>query len=278
MLSLAAIALNTMREAFAERLVTVLLFLAGLAVLGGWILGSLSIAQTVRIPVDLGLFTIGTVGGIIAIFLGTSLFHREIDQGTIDLIFTKPLPRWHLIAGKFLGLAACLALATSLMGVFLCLVVHFLLPDQIAAHLLFKAVFYSLVLIYVEELLVLALALFFSTFNSPLSSVLFALCFWAIAHCSSAMLGLSQMSNSSAATAITQAVYLVLPDLSAFSRAQEELMRAYELARHAQLEGVVLSLPPSTGPALPMVLTYIFGYILLLLSAGTYIVERREFN
>lgn len=278
MLSLAAIALNTMREAFAERLVTVLLFLAGLAVLGGWILGSLSIAQTVRIPVDLGLFTIGTVGGIIAIFLGTSLFHREIDQGTIDLIFTKPLPRWHLIAGKFLGLAACLALATSLMGVFLCLVVHFLLPDQIAAHLLFKAVFYSLVLIYVEELLVLALALFFSTFNSPLSSVLFALCFWAIAHCSSAMLGLSQMSNSSAATAITQAVYLVLPDLSAFSRAQEELMRAYELARHAQLEGVVLSLPPSAGPALPMVLTYIFGYILLLLSAGTYIVERREFN
>ncbi|MFN8659299.1 MAG: ABC transporter permease [Candidatus Obscuribacterales bacterium] len=278
MLSLAAIALNTMREAFAERLVTVLLFLAGLAVLGGWILGRLSIAQTVRIPVDLGLFTIGTVGGIIAIFLGTSLFHREIDQGTIDLIFTKPLPRWHLIAGKFLGLAACLALATSLMGVFLCLVVHFLLPDQIAAHLLFKAVFYSLVLIYVEELLVLALALFFSTFNSPLSSVLFALCFWAIAHCSSAMLGLSQMSNSSAATAITQAVYLVLPDLSAFSRAQEELMRAYELARHAQLEGVVLSLPPSTGPALPMVLTYIFGYILLLLSAGTYIVERREFN
>lgn len=55
-------------------------------------------------------------------------------------------------------------------------------------------------------------------------------------------------------------------------------MRAYELARHAQLEGVVLSLPPSAGPALPMVLTYIFGYILLLLSAGTYIVERREFN
>lgn len=278
MLSLAAIALNTMREAFAERLVTVLLFLAGLAVLGGWILGSLSIAQTVRIPVDLGLFTIGTVGGTIAIFLGTSLFHREIDQGTIDLIFTKPLPRWHLIAGKFLGLAACLALATSLMGAGLCLVVHFLLPDQIAAHLLFQAVLYSLALIYIEELLVLALALFFSTFNSPLSSVLFALCFWAIAHCSSAMLGLSQMSNSPTVTAITQAVYLVLPDLSAFSRAQEELMRAYELARHAQLEGVVLSLPPSDGPALPMVLTYVFGYILLLLSAGTYIVERREFN
>ncbi len=278
MLSLAAIALNTMREAFSERLVTVLLFMACLAVLGGWILGSLSIAQNVRIPVDLGLFAIGTVGGIIAIFLGTSLFHREIEMGTIDLIFTKPLPRWHLIAGKFLGLSACLALATALMGAFFCTIIYLLLPDQIAANLLFKAIVYSLILIYLEELLVLALSLFLSTFNSPLSSVLFALCFWAIAHCSSSMLGLAQMSTSSTATAFTQAVYLLLPDLSAFSRAQEELMRAYELARHAQLEGVRLPFRPTAGPALPMVLTYLFGYILLLLSAGTYIVERREFN
>lgn len=278
MLSLAAIALNTIREAGSERLLSVLLLLACFAVLSGWLLGSLSIAQAVRIPVDLGLFAIGTVGGIIAIFLGTSLFHREIERGTIEVIFTKPLPRWHLLAGKFLGLSACLALATALMGAFLCAVVYFLLPDNVAALLLFKAIFLSLVLIYIEELLVLALALFFSTFTSPLAGVLFALCFWVIAHLSSSLLGLAQMSTGSAVSTITQALYLVLPDLSVLARAQEELMRGYELARHAQLEGVQLPFRQAACPALPMVLTYIFGYILSLLSAGMYIVELREFN
>lgn len=278
MLSLAAIATNTIREALSERLLSVLIFLACLAVLGGWVLGNLSIAQAVRIAVDLGLFAIGTVGGIIAIFLGSSLFHREIERGTVAVLFTKPLPRWHLMAGKFLGLSACLALITALLGAFLSAIVYFVLPDNAAAPVLFQAIFISLVLIYLEELLVLALSLFFSTFTSPLASVLFALCFWAIAHLSAALPALSQMSTSSLLTSFTQVVYLALPDLSAFASAREELMRGYELARHAQLEGVALPFHAAACPALPMVLTYIFGYILLLLSAGTYIVERREFN
>lgn len=278
MLSLSAIAFNTFKEALHERVLHVLILFACLSGAAGVLLGSLSIAQELRILIDLGLFAIGTIGGVIAVFLGAILFHREIEQGTIALLFTKPLRRWQFVGGKFLGLAGCLALVIGALGALLLLLAWLMLPDGAAAEVLVSAIGLSVAMIFLETLLILAAALFFSTFSSPMMSIFFTLAFWLIGQFSSSLLALGQMSTSTFASTLTGIVYYIVPDLSAVSKTQDELMRWYEVARHARLEGIALPFEPVATRALPMVLTYIFGYILLLLSVGTYITERREFN
>jgi ABC-type transport system involved in multi-copper enzyme maturation permease subunit len=277
-MSLFTIAGNTLKEARRDRVLHVLLLFACLLTFVGTLLGSLSIAQDVRILADIGLLAICTIGGIIAILLGSTLVTQEIEQRTIDLVITKPVARWQFVCGKFMGLSGYLALSLVFMGTFLLVVIYFTMPDKAAFEILSGAVSLSLFLIYAELLLILSLALCFSTFASPLMTVAFTLSFWLIAHGTTSLLALGEMSTSASTSWLATALYYSLPDLSAVTRSQDELMRWYEVTRHARLEGVQLPFELTALRALPMVLTYIFGYILLLLSIGTYVVERREFT
>ena len=257
-----AIAINTFRETVRDRVLYAFVIFAVVFTLAGMLLGSLSVNQDTRILEDIGLFTISTIGGVIAIFVGTNLVYKEIDRRTIYLIFTKPIARWQFIFGKFLGLALCVLIVTALMGGFLMLMVFGFYHEQ--AYYI-GPMLGSLGLIYCELLLVIALATFFSTFATPLMSVLFTLGLWISGHMGQSLLALSQMSTSESTKALFQVIYHILPDLAKLTQIRADLMSA---ATSAMLD----------THALTLVTTYIVGYIVLLLSFATIITERREFS
>jgi Cu-processing system permease protein len=257
-----AIAINTFRETVRDRVLYAFVIFAVVFTLAGMLLGSLSVNQDTRILEDIGLFTISTIGGVIAIFVGTNLVYKEIDRRTIYLIFTKPIARWQFIFGKFLGLSLCVLIVTALMGGFLMLMVFGFYHEK---SYYIMPMLGSLSLIYCELLLVIALATFFSTFATPLMSVLFTLGLWISGHMGQSLLALSQMSTSEATKAMFQVIYHILPDLAKLTQIRADLMSA---ATSATLD----------QQALILVTTYIVGYIVLLLSFATIITERREFS
>lgn len=57
-----------------------------------------------------GLFLIHLLGILVAIAVSAATLSQEVEEGTIQLIATKPLGRWEIVLGKWLGLAALLAL------------------------------------------------------------------------------------------------------------------------------------------------------------------------
>lgn len=120
-----AIALNTFRETVRDRVLYAIVIFALIATLAGVIFGQLSVDQDVRVLEDLGLGVISMFGGIIAVFIGTTLVFKEIDRRTIYLIVTKPINRWEFVTGKFLGLALCLLVTNFAMGVFFLSVICF---------------------------------------------------------------------------------------------------------------------------------------------------------
>lgn len=63
-----------------------------------------------------GLFLIHLLGILVAIAVSVSTISQEVDEGTIHLVATKPLGRWEIVAGKWLGLAALLAIYVLGMG------------------------------------------------------------------------------------------------------------------------------------------------------------------
>src|SRR5690606_27199374 len=65
--------------------------------------------------VMLGLYTVNFLTGIMTIFAAVGAIASEIDAGTLHAIVPKPLARWEIVIGKYLGYAAMLILYIIVM-------------------------------------------------------------------------------------------------------------------------------------------------------------------
>ncbi len=169
-----AIALNTFREAVRNRVLAILLLFA-LALMGfSLVLGQLSLHEEVRIIKDLGLAGISIFGVIIALFLGVNLLSKELDRKTVYAIIPKPLHRWEFLLGKYLGLVVTITALIGLMSV----VLAGFLWMQGGNHgvIMLRAE----LLILLELLLLMAVAMLFSSFSSPWLSAMFTAGLWVV--------------------------------------------------------------------------------------------------
>ena len=158
---IAAVAFNTYRETVRERVLYNLVFFALLMTLSGLVLRELSIRQDQKIIKDIGLASMDLFGTLIAIFIGVGLVNKEIERRSLYPLLAKPLARGEFFVGKFLGLSFTLLVNILVMaaGLWLTQMATGAAPE---AHLL-KAIYP----IYLGLMLVVALALLFSTLTSP---------------------------------------------------------------------------------------------------------------
>ncbi|MBI3970400.1 MAG: ABC transporter permease subunit [Chloroflexi bacterium] len=56
-----------------------------------------------------GLFAVSNIAGLLAIFLAAGTIAQEIEQGTLHSILCKPIARWQVVLGKWLGGSAMLS-------------------------------------------------------------------------------------------------------------------------------------------------------------------------
>jgi Cu-processing system permease protein len=63
----------------------------------------------------MGLYTVNFLAGIMTIFAAVGAIASEVEAGTLHAIIPKPLSRWEIIAGKYLGYLAMIAVYLALM-------------------------------------------------------------------------------------------------------------------------------------------------------------------
>jgi len=252
---IAAIAGNTVREAIRNRVLYTLLFFA-LALIGvGVLLSTLSYVERDRILQDVGFAAIRVFGVAIAVFVGIGLLHKEVDRRTIFTILSKPIARSEFLLGKYLGLLATLWLQIAVMALGFAGVS---LATGAPLAWVHAAAF---LLIGMEVAVVIAIALLFSAFTSPMLASLFTAGLWLIGHLSRDLRNLGAQSSAEAVQRATAWLYRALPDLSAF-----------DLTQHAAHQ-----LPIATSDVvLPLV--YGLGWVALALVAAACIFERRDFR
>ena len=110
------IAMNTYREAVRGRVLHALLALAFATTCYSLIVGTLSLNQETRVVADLGAASISLYAVLVAIVLGATSLHREIEYKTIFPILARPLRRHEYLLGKYLGTVATLAVFVALDG------------------------------------------------------------------------------------------------------------------------------------------------------------------
>jgi ABC-type transport system involved in multi-copper enzyme maturation permease subunit len=255
---IAAIARNAFREAVRDRvlynLVLFVLILTGASIF----IGELSGGQERKVIVDLGLSAMLLFGVFIAIFVGVGLVYKEIERRTIYAVFSKPVGRGEFLVGKYLGLCLTLLVNVLVMGVGVSLALLYVSKGW---DPLIPTIWPAVLLIYMELMLLTAIALLFSSFSSPALSALLTFMVFIIGHFSADLKSLAVSLGSSSARTLFTALYYLLPNLANYSFITP--------AAHGRA--------PSAGFVFATGL-YALVYIAVILAAATLVFSRRNFK
>ena len=263
-----AIAINVFRESVRDKVLYNLVLFAMLLTASSYLIGQLTAGQDVKIIKDLGLSATSVFGLFIAVFIGIGLVSKEVERRSIYSLLAKPITRAQLVVGKYCGLVLTLAVNIAAMALALYVVLAYMswgvAPEVRSvwdAPALDPAIVKVVLLILVELMLVTALALFFSTFSSPMLSAALTFGLYIVGHFSGDLRNFQQVVDSPATARVARGLYWVLPNLSQFDIKSD----------------VVHGIHVPLG-YLAMVSAYAALYIAILLAISAQVFSRRDFK
>ena len=263
-----AIAVNVFRESVRDKILYNLVLFAVLLMGASYLLGQLTAGQDVKIIKDLGLAATSLFGVFIAVFIGIGLVSKEVERRSIYSLLSKPIRRSQLIVGKYAGLVLTLTVNVAVMaaahyGVLAYMSWH-APPAMVAsweAPALDPALLKAVYLILVELTLVTAIAMFFSTFSTPMLSAALTFALYVVGHFSADLRNFQDVVDSPAAARLARGLYWVLPNLSQFD-----------------VKAAVVHAQPVPPGYIALTTAYAVVYIAMLLVGAAFIFSRRDFK
>jgi ABC-type transport system involved in multi-copper enzyme maturation permease subunit len=263
-----AIAVNVFRESVRDKVPYNLVLFAVLLMGASYLLGQLTAGQDVKIIKDLGLAATSIFGLFIAVFIGIGLVSKEVERRSIYSLLAKPIHRSQLIIGKYAGLVLTLTVNVAVMVAALYAVLGYLrwhaspgVIESWEAPALDPALLKAASLILVELMLVTAIAMFFSTFSTPMLSAALTFALYIVGHFSTDLRNFQDVVDSPAAARLARGLYWVLPNLSQFD-----------------IKAAVVHAQPVAAGYMLLAIAYAAVYIAMLLTGATFIFSRRDFK
>jgi ABC-type transport system involved in multi-copper enzyme maturation permease subunit len=202
-----ALSWNTVRELIRSKLLYNVVIFAALLLGSSLFVAQLTVGEWRRIILDQGLSAAELGGGLIAVIVGVNLVAGEVERRTIFPTLAKPVTRGTFVLGRYLGLVLVLAANALLMLLLLQILVH------LAGESLDTITVQAMFLIFVELMLLAAVALLFGSFSTPMLAAGFSFAVFLIGHLVSDLRAFGQRSKSGLAQGAAQFFYRLLPDL-----------------------------------------------------------------
>lgn len=203
----------------------------------------------------IGLYTCDLLAVVMTILTSIDTIAGEISSGTIHAIATKPIARWQILAGKYLGFVVMIVayLALTLTGT---IAVSSLVTGVVPQHVVTGAA-----LIFFECLVVLSVTFLLGTRYSTLTSGVLALGLQGVAFMGGWLEQVSGFSQSASIVKLGVISSLIMPTESLWRRA------AYEM--QTPLAGS-LSFSPFANVSIPsgtaLVYAAVFGCAVLVVA------------
>ncbi|HUQ88230.1 MAG TPA: ABC transporter permease [Vicinamibacterales bacterium] len=256
------------RESVRDRVPYSIVVFAVLMIGASYLISQLTAGQDMKIIKDLGLAALSIFGLLIAVFIGVGLVTKEVEKRSVYGLLTKPLSRSQFLLGKYAGLVMTLAVNLAVMTVALYVVLFYSnWMSPAGLRLSWEApaadprMLMAIVLIFAELMLVTALALFFSTFTSPLWATLLTLGLWVAGHFNADLRNFGAVVDSAPVIWLGRVIYYVIPNLAPFDIKAEVVHGIHVPARHVAYT-----------------LAYAALYISVLLTASVTSFGRRDFK
>jgi ABC-type transport system involved in multi-copper enzyme maturation permease subunit len=256
------------KESVRDRVLYNLVGFAILLIGASYLIGQLTAGQDVKIIKDLGLAAMSVFGLFIAIFIGIGLVSKEVEKRSVYSLLAKPIRRSELVVGKYVGLVLTVFVNLAVMAVVVYLVLAYMDWKEIPeAKRAWEApatdprMLIAMFLIFVELMLVIAIALFFSTFSSPMLAAAFTFGLFVAGQFSADLKNLEMAVESKTATTIARGLYYVLPNFAVFD-----------------MKSPVVHGQPLVGALIASSVVYAVLYITALVLFAVLIFSRRDFK
>lgn len=250
-----AIASNTFKENLRDKILYNLVIFGLILIGGSVLLGSLTMGEQAKIIKDLGLASINVFGVLIAIFVGIGLVSKEIEKRTIYTIIAKPIPRYQFLLGRYSGLVLTLVVNITIMTI------GFIATLMLAGIGFDLGLLKAIALIVLELLLIVAVAVMFSTFTTPTLSATFTLAIYVIGHMTEDLKVLGNKLENPVVSWTLNVLYYGLPNLGYFN-----------------VKGEAVHGSPISMNYLLLTTSYGVVYTVFLMIAASLIFQRRDFK
>lgn len=188
------IARSTARQLVRSKTFVSLIVIYIIGVLLSRVVGWISATDGNIVTADLVFSLQSVIGVLVAVATGTALVQTEIQQRTLYTILSRPLSRWHFVAGKFLGL--CLGLCTGQLLMLVIGIAYIWLTLLINGFgFPLEYVFYFFLagfMIMFEVIIMAAVSMMFTLVSSPLLAAVLSLAVYMLGH---AVATLPQLMN-----------------------------------------------------------------------------------
>jgi ABC-type transport system involved in multi-copper enzyme maturation permease subunit len=251
------LATNAFREVMRDRLLYIIGFYILILAAAFALLPEIAATTESKIFLDFGLATINLLGLIVVVFVGTGLINKEIEKRTVLVLLAKPISHSEFIVGKYLGLLTVSAvLITTMTAIYLLFLQLGKIHYSLASILI--AAFFQ----FLQLSLIAAVAITAGAFTSSLLATALTLFIYLMGNITQNLLQLGRLGHNPNIERLTQALYLILPNLSRLDLKNDAV---YGLE----------ALPSSTA----LIANTVYGlvYSVMLVAIAVFIFSQREF-
>ncbi len=207
MTSIFVLAINTFRQTMRQRLLyNIAIFGVGM-VLVSMVIGNITFGYPDRVVRSIGLSGVAIALDLIALLVGVTLIHQEIDRKTLFVVLIRPIERWQYVCGRYLGLL----MAIALMGLGLSVV--FIVTLLSVGGTPGANDFIALLAAVPEAALLGGIGLTLSAFSTPTLSAGIGLGLWLSAATTDDLVRLTAKAESVEVKYLAKFIYYALPSL-----------------------------------------------------------------
>ncbi|WP_343075990.1 ABC transporter permease [Armatimonas rosea] len=208
------IARNTISEAMRKKILNAFLMVGFAMLVLTFAFQQFAPRQELTLVKGMGLGIISMAALLITVILSINLIPTEIERRTIYTILSKPVRRHEFLLGKYFGAASTIFVNVGLMGI--AFVFAIILKQRgldVGALNMLKGVW----MIYCQMALLSAVAIFFSTFLSPLVNFFLTFSLFIIGNLSSFTMDLAKNTQNVLAKGFFTIVHYVVPNFGNFN-------------------------------------------------------------
>lgn len=252
------IARNTISEALRKKVLNAFLMVGFAMLVLTFAFQQFAPRQELTLVKGMGLGIISMAALLITVILSINLIPTEIERRTIYTILSKPVRRPDFVLGKYFGAVSTIFINVGLMG--LAFVVALVLKQRgidTPTLNMFKGVW----MIFCQMALLSAVAVFFSTFLSPLVNFFLTFSLFVVGNLSTITLDLAKNTQNVLAKGFFTIVHYLVPNFGNFNYTNP-------LIQNVEVKSEAALLTQNTIYAL------VYATVLLILSILAF--DRRE--
>lgn len=197
----------TFIEVYRSKVMLSILFIGLGLIAVSYVASEFAYGAPSKVALDFGFGLTSISNLIMAIFIGSTLLSKEIENRTLYMILSRPISRTSFMLGKVIGLSSVLVVNTILLS-FLSVGIYVYLGGKISS-LMFWTAWFSLI----EAFIIMLFAILFSLITSNALAIIYTISAWIVGHSLSATSKIFFAKTNSFFNFTLKAFSCLIPDL-----------------------------------------------------------------